>query len=184
MLVKAGRRYDGAVIGKSSVEPELATRLREVADVFGRALADRGFTGLFDVDFVVDAEGRAWVCEMNVRRASPSHLVAIARQAFGPSWATDGAVFGRDNVYLQGSLQLTYDDLRTIAEDFRHQSPDTVDLLITQASRSLKRRSPHFGYALLGADSWICGEEAARFENFVYSSLGLNLAVLDNRARM
>jgi hypothetical protein len=184
MLIKAGRRYDGAVIGRASVEPELATQLRKVTDVFGRALADRGFTGLFDLDFVVDAGGHAWVCEMNVRRASPSHLVAIAHRAFGPSWATDGAVFGRDYVYLQGSLKLTYDDLRSIAEEFRHQSPDTVDLLITQASRSLKRRSPYFGYALLGADARICGEEAARFENFVYSSLGLNLAVLDDRARV
>jgi len=184
MLIKAGKRYDGAVIGKGAVEPELATQLRQVTDVFGRALAERGFTGLFDVDFVVDAEGRAWVCEMNVRRASPSHLVAIAHQAFGLSWATDGAVFGRDYLYLRGSLQLTYDDLRRIADDFRHQSPNTVDLLITQASRSLKRRSPYFGYALLGADSWICAEEAARFEKFVYSSLGLNIAVLDNRARV
>lgn len=181
MLIEAGKRYDGAVVGKDAVESGLAVQLREVAAIFGRALAERGFTGLFDLDLVVDEDGIAWVCEMNVRRASPSHLLAIARRAFGHSWATSGAALGRDYVKLQGSLNLVYDDLRGMVKDFRRRNPSTLDLLITQASCSLQRRSPGFGYAILAEDAQTCALEADRFERFVYSSLGLSPGTLNAR---
>lgn len=182
MLIRAGKRYEGVVIGKNAVEFQLRAQLRDVAIVFGHALADRGFTGLFDLDFVVDEDGLAWVCEMNVRRASPSHVLAIARRAFGPKWETVGSVLGRDYVKLQGSLDLGYDDLRAMVQAFRRRSPSTVDLLITQASLSLRRRSPCFGYALLAEDAATCMREAARFERFVYTALGLNLDALGTKS--
>ncbi|MBK8078544.1 MAG: hypothetical protein IPK24_24120 [Kineosporiaceae bacterium] len=184
MLIHSGKRYEGAVMGRGAVNPALAAQLHEVARIFGRALSKRGFTGLFDIDFVVDAEGLPWVCEMNVRRASPSHLLAIALRAFGPSWLTKGAVFGRDYLYLRGSMKMSYEDLRTLAQEYSSQNPAILALLITQASYSLLRRSPHFGYAILAADAHVCEEEAGRFERFVYSSLGLNLLALSSRVEM
>ena len=168
MLIQDRKRYDGAVIGKGAVDPQLAVQLRDVAAIFGRALAQRGFTGLFDLDLVVDGDGHAWVCEMNVRRASPSHLQSIAHRAFGSSWATRGAVFGRDYVYVQGSLKLSYKDIKVMAAEFRSRSPALLGLLITQAVGPSCGAHP-FGYAIVADDALTCAQEADRFERFVYA---------------
>jgi hypothetical protein len=178
MLIDAGKRYGGVTIGNGAVDQLLCVQLTEVARVFGAALAERGFTGLFDLDFVVDQHGLAWVCEMNVRRASPGHVIAIARRTFGSTWATSGAVLGRDYVKLQGSQALTYEGLSELVQAFRRRSPATHQLIVTQASSSLRRKSPSFGYALAARDVATCELEAARFERYVYTSLGLNLDAL------
>lgn len=173
MLVLEKVRYSGAVLGHGAVSPTVAADVGAVARRFGAALAERGFTGLFDLDVVVDSEGLIWVCEMNVRRASPSHLQAIAERAHGASWATEGAVLGRDALHVRGTLHLTYSELRSIVAEFGRRSPSSTRVLVTHASTSLKRRSPSFGYALLAQDAATCASESRRFEEFVQRTLGM-----------
>lgn len=173
MLVRDQVRYSGAVLGHGAVPPTVAADVGAVARRFGTALAQRGFTGLFDLDVVVDTEGLLWVCEMNVRRASPSHLRAIAERAHGASWATEGAVLGRDYLHVRGTLHLTYPELRSILAEFGRRSPSSTRVVITHASSSLKRRSPWFGYALLAEDAATCASESRRFEDFFHRTLGM-----------
>ncbi|MFE9463093.1 GNAT family N-acetyltransferase [Streptomyces virginiae] len=77
MDVTAGA-YRGATVGPGAV-PEWACKpLLAFGAAVGRELAASGYRGWFDVDFVVDAEGRLAPTETNLRLTGPSIAFMVA----------------------------------------------------------------------------------------------------------
>jgi len=83
---------NGKVTGQI-VTPELALApWRASLDDIGRRLAAKlqamGYVGIFDVDAVVDSDGRLYLLEMNTRRSAGTHAHEFACFAFGPDYAS------------------------------------------------------------------------------------------------
>ncbi|MGW6782453.1 GNAT family N-acetyltransferase [Streptomyces sp. NPDC054987] len=77
MDVTAGA-YRGATVGPGSVPEWAHEPLLAFGAAVGRELAASGYRGWFDVDFVVDAEGRLAPTEVNLRLTGPSIAFMVA----------------------------------------------------------------------------------------------------------
>ncbi|MET9638561.1 GNAT family N-acetyltransferase [Streptomyces virginiae] len=77
MDVTAGA-YRGATVGPGAVPDWAEKPLLAFGAAVGRGLAASGYRGWFDVDFVVDAEGRLAPTETNLRLTGPSIAFMVA----------------------------------------------------------------------------------------------------------
>ncbi|MEW2584642.1 GNAT family N-acetyltransferase [Streptomyces virginiae] len=77
MDVTAGA-YRGATVGPGAVPDRAEKPLLAFGAAVGRELAASGYRGWFDVDFVVDAEGRLAPTETNLRLTGPSIAFMVA----------------------------------------------------------------------------------------------------------
>lgn len=74
--------------------PQLEGRLREL-------IADIGFTGVFEIEFLEDEEGRLWFSEINFRNSTWSYASTCAGMPLALMWA-DSQLQGRvDNTLLR-----------------------------------------------------------------------------------
>ncbi|MFI7179615.1 GNAT family N-acetyltransferase [Streptomyces spororaveus] len=70
--------YRGATVGPGVVPAWAEKALVSFGTAVGRALADSGYRGWFDVDFVADGEGRLAPTETNLRLTGPSIAFMVA----------------------------------------------------------------------------------------------------------
>lgn len=67
-----GTGYRGATVGPGVVPVEIADRLTRYGTRFGRILAEHGYRGWFDIDFVRGSSGRFFPTETNLRLTGPA----------------------------------------------------------------------------------------------------------------
>ncbi|MBZ9599951.1 GNAT family N-acetyltransferase [Streptomyces yangpuensis] len=70
--------YRGATVGPGAVPERAEKPLLAFGAAVGRELASSGYRGWFDVDFVVDAEGRLAPTETNLRLTGPAIAFMVA----------------------------------------------------------------------------------------------------------
>ncbi len=170
MLLRRGQHYAGIVTGRGVVDEAVRSSILAIGRELGEAVAAWGYRGLFDVDFVLNADRRPIVTEMNARRASPSHVFEIARRLRGEDWSSNCCVRANDHVPASGASPPTYRDLREAARSYlKEQAGEGVDLVLTIVSSSLRRRTPYFGFLLIADDATRAEEQARRFESRVAS---------------
>lgn len=175
MRVRKGQFYEGVVCGRGSLPMEIEARMHAAGTEVGAAAAARGYRGLFDLDFVVSADGALLVTEMNARRASPSHAFAIARRLRGAQWQDSSAVLANDHCTLTGSCDLVYGHVREAVRRFRCDALSrTASVVPTIVSHSLRRSVPYLGYAIVADTADEAGEAAARFESHLAQACGLS----------
>ncbi|MCC7452135.1 MAG: hypothetical protein IT324_32325 [Anaerolineae bacterium] len=79
----------------------------------GLAVAERlqqmGYVGHFDIDAIVDRDGRAYLVELNARRTGGTHIHEFGQFAFGPRYTDQVALLGH-GAMKSGSIT-HYDEL-------------------------------------------------------------------------
>ncbi|WP_044549916.1 hypothetical protein [Azospirillum lipoferum] len=79
-------RYRGIAWSPGAVAPAVLASVASVGTAVGRAMARRGFSGPFNLDFILPPEGRLALAEINVRRSAPLDQHLAMRRLFGPDW--------------------------------------------------------------------------------------------------
>jgi hypothetical protein len=80
-------KVTGQVVAPDLLESSWAPRLAAMAQRIAGALQRLGYRGLFDIDGVVDGEGRLRLLEVNTRRTAGTHAHEFACLAFGADYA-------------------------------------------------------------------------------------------------
>ncbi len=77
MLMDQGCRYRGVVVGDVPLPQDVQLAAARTGIAVGRAAAQIGFRGWYDVDFVLSDGGDLYATEINARRTSPAHAFAL-----------------------------------------------------------------------------------------------------------
>ncbi len=99
-----------------------------------RQLQRRGYAGHFDLDAVVDGDGRPRLLEINARRTGGTHVHDFATFAFGPDYLERVALLSWESIHSAGITD--YTGLRTALDDLLYPiggSPRGVILTITSS---------------------------------------------------
>lgn len=145
----SGTAYQGVTVGPGSVPPRLAaTAIAFTRDV-GRALADVGHRGWFDIDFVVSRKGELCPTETNCRLTGPAVAFMIAAR-LAQTRRKDFVVRTLDAVPL--ALPLRSAPLHALLRRVHaYCAALHVQLLPTLVGRAQAER-PSVGLALAGQD--------------------------------
>jgi phosphoribosylglycinamide formyltransferase 2 len=66
--------------------------------ILARRLQDMGYVGLFDLDTVVNDEGRVYLLEINPRRTGGTHVHEFAAHVFGDDYLDKVALLSNDTL--------------------------------------------------------------------------------------
>ena len=174
MLMRRGWLYSGIQCGLASLEPSIEKALIGTGRRVGHAMAELGYIGWFDIDFVVSAKGEIFSTEINARRASPAHVFEIAGRLFGTGWSGVCSAYANDHVQLQGSCHPSYKVVRQAFADFNSAHAESaLKAIPTIISSALGRRTPFLGYVLLAPGKVEIGSRAAELEQQIRKSVGM-----------
>jgi len=176
MLMRRDWLYSGIQCGLGSLDPAIEATMIRIGRQVGYAMADMGYRGWFDIDFVIGAEGEIFLTEINARKASPAHVFDIASHILGESWMCRCSIYANDHLRLQGSCCPSYSTIRKVFAAFNSDHNEiSVRAIPTIASSSLSRRTPYLGYAVLAEDTPDASYYAAQLEGQIRDAIGMNL---------
>lgn len=97
---------------------------------FGRALAEKGYRGYFDIDMVIDKQGRVFAVESNLRRTGGTHIHELGRSLLGKDYHQKYFLYSLD---LNLSRVFTYLEFKTFFAKDLFTSNQKPGLLLANA---------------------------------------------------
>lgn len=174
MLLRNHHLYAGIRCGLGALDPATEQHLLRVGTTIGVAMADLGYRGWFDVDFVLDQDRRVYITEINARRASPCHVFEIGERLLGRDWSRKCGLYANDHLPLQGACHPNYATIQEVFAEFnRLQEGSVVRALPTIVNSSLSRKAPYLGYAVMADNAPRAAELALKLEAWVRKSIGM-----------
>jgi hypothetical protein len=176
MLMRRKWLYSGIQSGLGVIESDTEEKINCIGRQVGCAIASMGYKGWFDIDFVVSAENRIFLTEINARRASPAHVFDIASHVFGRDWFNRCSCYANDHLRLQGSCYPSYYDIRKTLANFNSENSNyAVRAIPTIISSSISRKTPYLGYVVLAEHTSNARFYALKLEDQIRQSVGMNL---------
>ncbi|GAP13674.1 D-alanine-D-alanine ligase [Longilinea arvoryzae] len=99
-------RFSGVIISKSYLEANWYAPLAENGLRIASQLQKLGYVGNFDLDTVIDQQGRVYLLEINTRRTGGTHAHEFGRFAFTDRYLEDVALFSSNQVKAAGVSSL------------------------------------------------------------------------------
>jgi len=141
--------YKGALIG-DLLDPKYLQEVNEIANIIGAAMAEQGYQGRLNIDYVVSESDELYTIEINAGRRSGSvHVFELLNrlQAKNPSLTN---VLTYDHFVLPVSGPLSYADIRPVFQNFRDNPPTFGCLYWPLIVSSLQNNTPYLGYMIIG----------------------------------
>jgi len=113
-ILEDGKKFIGVYIHPELLNKPQMLSAREAGEQFGRALADYGYRGCFDIDMVIDKSGQAYAVEANLRRTGGTHAHEAAVALLGDDYWKTHHVYILD---LKLRETLEYPRFRELTED-------------------------------------------------------------------
>jgi hypothetical protein len=96
-ILSADGAFAGICIDGAMQLSPIAEEVRRQTLIVGELLRASAYRGTYDVDFVIDTDGRTVAVESNVRLTGGTHVIGAARSIFGERWR-DKSFFSDDAI--------------------------------------------------------------------------------------
>lgn len=117
--------------------------------IFARRLQEMGYVGLFDLDTVVNDEGRVFLLEINPRRTGGTHVHEFAAHVFGDDYLKKVALLSNDT--LSSGKITDFDELLSVVRSFEYPiNGEQCGIFITVTSAL---EAHEFGCIIVGANT-------------------------------
>jgi hypothetical protein len=110
--------FCGVLVSRELLEAPWYPALAESGLTIARRLQAMGYVGQFDLDTVVNDEGRIYLLEVNPRRTGGTHVHEFADFAFGDDYLQSVALLSNDTL-SSGSIT-DFEELRGVIGDFQY----------------------------------------------------------------
>lgn len=94
--------FCGVLIDRSNVMSQAAEDMNTTANFIGAELAQLGYVGHFDIDYVLDSNGSPFAVEGNLRRTGGTHAHELTQFLVGGRYAETHVVLSRDSAQIGG----------------------------------------------------------------------------------
>lgn len=117
--------------------------------IFARELQKMGYVGLFDLDTVVNDEGRVYLLEVNPRRTGGTHVHEFADHVFGDDYLSKVALLSNDT--LSSGKITEFDELARVVQPFEYPMNGEQRGIFVTVSSALEAHE--FGCIIVGANT-------------------------------
>jgi phosphoribosylglycinamide formyltransferase 2 len=116
--------------------------------IIAQRLQEMGYVGLFDLDTVVNDEGRVYLLEVNPRRTGGTHVHEFAAHVFGDDYLKKVALLSNDT--LSSGKIADFDELLSVVRSFEYpMNGEQRGIFITVTSAL---EAHEFGCIIVGAN--------------------------------
>ncbi len=140
--------FCGVLVSRELFDTPWYAPLAESGLIMARRLQEMGYVGLFDLDTVVDDEGRVFLLEINPRRTGGTHVHEFAAHVFGENYLESVALLSNDTL-SSGSITRFGDLLEAVSEFEYPINGDPRGIFITVTSAL---EAHEFGGIIVGRD--------------------------------
>jgi hypothetical protein len=95
-------RFAGVLIGREIIRSSWYPALEKSGLKVARELQAAGYAGAFDLDCVVDDEGKLWFLEINARRTGGTYVHEFATATFGANYLSRVVVLSSNAIHCHG----------------------------------------------------------------------------------
>ncbi len=141
--------FSGVIVSAELRERPWYEPCVENALTIARQLQRRGYAGHFDLDAVVDEDGRPRLLEINARRTGGTHVHDFANFAFGPDYTDSVALLSWESI--DSGRITTFDALRLALEGLLYPIDGSQRGIIITITSSLRHRQ--FGVLIAGRNT-------------------------------
>lgn len=141
--------FCGVLVSRELLATSWYAPLAESGLICARRLQEMGYVGHFDLDTVVNDEGRVYLLEINPRRTGGTHVHEFADFFFGADYLKSMALLSNDTL-SSGSIT-DFDELLSVIGDFQYPingEPRGIFITVTSALEVHE-----FGCIIAGADT-------------------------------
>ena len=85
-ILERGKKFIGIYFHKELLKTKQMQAAKKAGLVFGRGLSNMGYRGVFDIDLVINKEGKVYAVEANLRRTGGTHLHEFATNLLGKDY--------------------------------------------------------------------------------------------------
>ncbi len=141
--------FCGVLVSRELLAAHWYPALAESGLLLARRLQQMGYVGHFDLDTVVDDEGRVYLLEINPRRTGGTHVHDFAAYYFGEDYLKTVALLSNDTL-SSGSIG-DFDQLLEVIGDFQYPMQGEHRGLFITVTSALE--AGEFGCLFAGADT-------------------------------
>ncbi|OGK74490.1 hypothetical protein A2459_04650 [Candidatus Roizmanbacteria bacterium RIFOXYC2_FULL_41_10] len=126
-ILEQGKKFIGVYIHPELLKSPQMQAAKQAGMALGKVLSDKGYRGCFDIDMVVDKEGRAFAVEANLRRTGGTHLHELAEALLGEGYWDKYYLMSLD---LKLKQALSYQELKAKIEPLMLKPGQTKGIVI------------------------------------------------------
>ena len=141
--------FCGVLVSRELLDMPWYAPLAQNGMILARRLQEMGYVGHFDLDTVVNDEGRVYLLEINPRRTGGTHVHEFADYVFGADYLKTVALLSNDTV-RSGSIT-DFDELLSVIGDFQYPMQGEKRGVFITVSSALEAHE--FGCIIAGADT-------------------------------
>lgn len=141
----ASGRFAGVIIAEELYHESWYPELEKVGSVLAAELQKMGYVGHFDLDAIIDDEGRLYLLEINSRRTGGTYVHEFLVKQFGEEYSKKVAAFSQNKMRTKYH---TLKDLEAALGELLYQPGKSETGVIVLLSSELA--TGYFGYLLLG----------------------------------
>ena len=141
--------FCGVLVSRELLDMSWYAPLAESGMILARRLQEMGYVGHFDLDTVVNDEGRVYLLEINPRRTGGTHVHEFAAYVFGEDYLKSVALLSNDTL-SSGSIT-DFDELLSVIGDFQYPMQGENRGIYLTVTSALEAHE--FGCIIAGADT-------------------------------
>lgn len=138
-------RFAGVIIAEELYHEAWYPELEKVGSVIAVELQKMGYVGHFDLDSIIDDEGRLYLLEINSRRTGGTYVHEFLTKQFGVDYSKKVAAFSQNKIKSKfTNLESLENELSDLLYHPRQSESGVIILLTSELSNG------YFGYLILG----------------------------------
>lgn len=143
--------FKGIEIHNDVLSDQVAAQIVNTGFFVGEKLAQQGYRGYFDIDFIVAKNGNIYVTESNTRRTGGTHVYYLAQDLFGKDFMYETYTLSANIYQINSKSRLDNSRLFTLLKPVLFDRKKKEGLVITGTSL-LEQNS--FGYIIFGKNKF------------------------------
>ena len=139
--------FKGIEIHNDVLSDQVAAQIVDTGFFVGEKLAQQGYRGYFDIDFIAAKNGNIYVTESNTRRTGGTHVYYLAQDLFGKDFMYETYALSANIYQIKSNSRLDSSRLFSLLYPLLFDRKRKEGLVITGTSL-LEQNG--FGYVIFG----------------------------------
>jgi len=158
MRVSKSGVFGGVEINRGVLPLSVSKSIIKTGEIIGRKLANFGYRGYFDLDFIVSRDKKLYLNESNVRRTGGTHVYHTCSFLFGSDFLNKTYALSENLYRLKTQKPIEFLELKNKLAPILFDKKTQTGLIITSANLLSQNK---FGYIIFAKDK----SEALKLEN-------------------
>jgi hypothetical protein len=141
--------FKGVEINEQVLSPKIVSQIINTGFTIGEKMAEFGYRGYYDVDFIAGKDKKMYLTESNIRRTGGTHVYHTAKALFGEKFMQKTFVLSQNIYSLPKPHAISFSDLKKTLDSILYNKKTKQGLVISSANLLSQNK---FGYIIFASN--------------------------------